>query len=57
MLSVHQIVNRDRTLAATAAATIAEHPCGTTAFTFLAIAVVVEYCQVVHGFHLLSVSN
>jgi len=46
MLSVHQTVNRDRTLAATAAAT--------TAFAFVAIAVVIEHCQFIHGFHLLS---
>ena len=49
MLSVHQMVNRDLTLAATAAAT--------AAFTFIAIAVVAEHCQFVHGIHLLSFSN
>jgi len=39
-------MNRDRYLAATAAAT--------TTFTFFTITVIAEHCQFVHGFHLLS---
>jgi hypothetical protein len=40
-------MNRDVQLAVTAAA-------ATTAFTFIATAVIAEHCQFVHGIHLLS---
>ena len=44
------MMNRALHLAATTTA-------AATAFTFVAIAVIIEHCQIVHGFHLLSVSN
>jgi len=50
MLSVHQTVNRDRTLAAIAVAAAA-------ALTLVAATVVVDHRQFVHDIHLLPFSN